>query len=147
MRLSLQTDYALRTLLYLATRSGRVQISQVAQFFRISSHHVAKAVNRLSREGFVRSVRGAGGGIELARPAAEIILGDVILRFEGNLHLLECVGVDDVCSIQPGCKLRHILGEAERLQIQYLNGIRLSDVVRANKVVVKLESWRHKVGN
>lgn len=45
MRLSLQTDYALRTLMYLASDSDRTTIAEVAGFFRISAPNVAKVVN------------------------------------------------------------------------------------------------------
>src|SRR6476620_1454086 len=116
MRLGLHTDYALRTLIYLAGRSERASVAQVAAFYEISKDHVAKVVQSLARQGYVRSIRGAGGGIELARRPEEIRIGEVIEDFEGNLHLLECVGVENVCVIQPGCKLRSVLAQAERLQ-------------------------------
>ena len=128
--LSLHTDYALRTLLYLAGYPGRASIAQVAEFFRISKDHVAKVVQALVREGYVRSVRGMGGGIELARRPADITIGQVILDFEGNLRLLECVAAENICVIQPGCRLRSVLAEAERRQIDYLNSVQLSDIVR-----------------
>jgi Rrf2 family transcriptional regulator, nitric oxide-sensitive transcriptional repressor len=130
VRLALQTDFALRTLIYLAGRPGRAQVRQVAEFYRISAHHVAKAVNQLARLGFVRSIRGVGGGLELGRNAADIRLGEVVQAMEGNLHLLDCVGTDGICVIQPNCKLRRVLAQAEKLQIDYLNSVRLIDVVR-----------------
>jgi Rrf2 family nitric oxide-sensitive transcriptional repressor len=130
MRLALHTDYALRTLIYLAGNPGRASAGQVASFFRISKDHVAKVVQTLVRHGYVRSIRGLGGGIELARRPDDITIGRVILDFEGNLHLLECIGVENVCTIQPGCRLRGVLAHAERLQCDYLNSVRLSDVVR-----------------
>ena len=43
---------------------------------------------------------------------------------------LECVGTDNLCTIQPGCKLRRVLAQAEQLQLDYLNSVRLSDIVR-----------------
>lgn len=129
MRLSLQTDYALRTLMFLASRKERATIAAVAEFFQISATHVAKVVNQLSRFGFVRSIRGIGGGIELARAPKDITVGAVVAAFEGNLHLLECVGTDNVCVIESYCKLRNVLTKAEKLQTDYLNSIRLSDVV------------------
>ena len=67
MRLALQTDYALRTLLFLATRTGRTTVSDVAEFFGISAHHVGKVVHQLGKLGYVRNHRGPSGGIELAR--------------------------------------------------------------------------------
>jgi Rrf2 family nitric oxide-sensitive transcriptional repressor len=91
---------------------------------------VSKVVQSLVRRNYVRSIRGSGGGIELARPPDEITIGQVILDFEGNLHLLECVAVENVCTIQPGCKLRSVLAHAEKLQLDYLQSVRLCDIVR-----------------
>jgi len=130
MRLGLHTDYALRTLMYLSARKKRASVAEVAAFYAISKDHVAKVVQSLVRHGYVRSIRGAGGGIEIARRPEDISVGQVIDDFEGNWHLLECVGVENVCVIQPGCKLRKVFAEAERLQSAYLHGVRLSDVVR-----------------
>lgn len=128
MRLTTQTDYALRTLMYLTARSGRATIAQVSSLFGISANHVAKVVNVLSRLGYVRSVRGIGGGIELAQRPEDIRLGAVIEAVEGNMHLLDCVDTENVCSIQSFCKLKTALADAERVQFEYLNRSTLRDV-------------------
>lgn len=138
MRLSLHTDYALRTLIYLAGRPGRTNVASVAEFFQISKDHVAKVVMQLARLGYLRSVRGVGGGIELARPAVEISIGEVVSAMEGNMHLLECVGTSGVCVIQSACTLRHVLAEAERVQMDYLNGVLLSEIVKPGGQLVEL---------
>jgi Rrf2 family nitric oxide-sensitive transcriptional repressor len=138
MRLDLQTDYALRTLIFLAGRTGRASIGQVSGFYGISKDHVAKVVQQLARLGYVRSIRGIGGGIEMAKPAEAITVGEVVEAFEGNMHLLECIGKDNVCIIQPGCKLRNVLAEAERIQTEYLRSVRLSDVVNPGQQLVDL---------
>jgi Rrf2 family nitric oxide-sensitive transcriptional repressor len=129
MRLGLHTDYGLRTLIFLAGRSARASIEQVAQFYGISKNHVAKVVQSLARLGYVRSIRGLGGGIELARRPENIVIGQVIVDLEGNLRMLECTGVENVCIIQSGCRLRRVLAHAERLQIDYLRTVKLSDIV------------------
>lgn len=129
MILAVQTDYALRSLMYLASKQERTTIDQIATFFGISANHVAKVANLLSRFGYVRSVRGIGGGLELLKPAAEIMIGDVIVTFEGNMHLLECVNTDKSCSIWSICKLKGVLSEAERIQLEYLNSVSLQDVI------------------
>jgi Rrf2 family nitric oxide-sensitive transcriptional repressor len=138
MRLTLQTDYALRTLLYLATRPGRTTSTEVAEFYRISPHHLGKVVHQLGRLGFVRNVRGPGGGVELTREPSQLRVGEVVAAFEGNTHLLECVGTPGVCVIQPGCRLRGVLAEAERLQMEYLNGVTLADLVPRGQDLVTL---------
>jgi Rrf2 family nitric oxide-sensitive transcriptional repressor len=126
MRLVLQTDYALRILLYLATRSGRSTVREVAEFYRISAHHLGKVAHQLGRLGYIRNVRGPGGGIELARPAATVSVGEIIRAFEGrNTHLLDCIDTAGICVIEHGCTLRKVLAEAERLQMEYLDGVTL----------------------
>ena len=129
MRLSLQTDYALRTLMYLASVWARATIGEVAEFFQIPAPNVAKVVNQLARLGYVRSVRGIGGGIELATAADDITIGEIVETFEGSLHLLECVGTEDVCVIQSYCKLRNVLARAEQVQVDYLKSVTLSEVL------------------
>lgn len=133
MQLTIQTDYALRTLMFLASKSERAKIADVAELFDISINHVAKVVNLLSRFGYIRSVRGMGGGIELAKSLDEIKLGKVIEQFEGNLHLLECVSTKNVCVIQPFCKLKNVLAEAERIQLEYLNSVTLAEVTPSTR--------------
>ena len=129
MRLALQTDYSLRTLMFLAARPERQTIKAVSEFFQISETHVGKVVNQLARLGYVRSIRGIGGGLELAKSADEISIGEVVQAIEGNMHLLECVGIENVCVIQQHCKLRTVLNRAEQIQVEYLNSVKLSDVL------------------
>lgn len=140
MRLSLHTDYALRTLLFLADRPGRSSVAQIAQFFQISRDHVAKVVQSLVRLGYVRSVRGIGGGVELKRRPAEIRIGELIVAFEGNMNLLECVSTEGLCVIQPTCRLRTVLATAERLQLDYLNSVCLADLLVSGQMLARIES-------
>ena len=128
MRLTTHTDYALRTLMYLATICTRSTAGHVADLYGVSQHHMAKVVNQLARLGYVRSIRGIGGGIELAKQPEEILLGKVVEAFEGSMHLLDCVATDDVCAIQSFCKLKGVLAEAERVQLEYLNSVTLAEV-------------------
>lgn len=137
MRLALQTDYALRSLIFLAMQPERTTAASVAEFYGISAGHIAKVVNQLSRLGLVRSVRGVGGGIELARDPADVVVGEVISHFEGNLHLLDCVHLDGVCAIEKFCKLKQVLSEAERIQLDYLNSVTLADVLPTKRQVAQ----------
>jgi Rrf2 family nitric oxide-sensitive transcriptional repressor len=115
--------------MYLAARPGRQTVAVIAAFFQISQTHVGKVVNQLARLGYVRSIRGIGGGLELGKSADDITIGEVVQAVEGNLHLLECIGIDDICVIQRHCKLRTVLDRAERIQVEYLNSVRLSDIL------------------
>jgi Rrf2 family nitric oxide-sensitive transcriptional repressor len=140
VRLTIQTDFALRTLLYLAAVERRCTVAEVAGLFGISANHIAKVVNQLARLGYVRSMRGIGGGIELARPADEIRIGEVICAFEGRTHLLECIETKGVCAIESFCKLRGVLAEAERLQLDYLNSRTIHDIVPTRRQLARVDS-------
>ena len=115
--------------MFLAARGERCTIDAVAELFGISRAHVAKVVSQLARFGFLRSVRGIGGGIELSRPAEQITVGEVVVAFEGPMHLLDCVGMQDVCIVEKFCKLKNVLSRAEQIQLEYLNSVTLADVV------------------
>ena len=142
MKLTIQTDYALRTLMFLATRSSRAKVGDIAQLFGISVHHVAKVVNLLAREGYIHTTRGVGGGIELAKQPKEIVVGEVIATMEADMHLLSCVGDDDSCVIHAFCKLKGVLAEAERVQREYLDSITLADVVPTQRQLDRVKSPR-----
>lgn len=131
MRLSLHTDYGLRTLMYLCGVKQRATVGQIAEFFGISKDHLSKVAQHLTRLGFIRSVRGIGGGLELAARPESLSIGEVVEKLEGSTQLLECVSAQtQVCVIQPRCRLRRVLAEAERIQMEYLRSIKLSDIAK-----------------
>ena len=139
MKLTTQTDYALRTLMFLATRSTRANVADIATLFDISVNHVAKVVNLLAREGYIRSTRGVGGGIELAKQPKQIVIGEVIASMEADMHLLACVGSDDTCRIHSFCKLKAVLAEAERVQREYLDSVTLADVTPTGRQLHRIQ--------
>jgi Rrf2 family transcriptional regulator, nitric oxide-sensitive transcriptional repressor len=140
MRLTTHTDYAVRTLMYLAARGERTTVADVASLYGISANHIAKVVNQLARLGYVRSIRGIGGGVELAMSPSDIRLGDLIQDLEGNMHLLDCVATENICAIQSFCSLKGVLAEAERLQLEYLNTMTLAAVVPGKHQLGRLDS-------
>ena len=77
--------------------------------------------------------------MELATDPNEITVGEVILAIEGNTHLLECVASKGICVIEEGCRLKGVLAKAERIQMDYLRSVKLSDVVNPGGQLVELE--------
>ena len=91
MRLTLYTDYSLRVLIYLANREDEiVTISELADFYKISRNHLVKVVHNLGLNGYILTTRGRHGGLQLARPAKEILIGEVVRSTEPDFDLLEC---------------------------------------------------------
>lgn len=114
MRLTTFTDYCLRVLLYVAAQPGRrATIAQVAAAFDVSEHHLVKVVHFLGRQGWLRNVRGKGGGLELGKPPAQIRIGDVVRDAEGDAMPAQCFGdPGGNCAIGSVCRLRGALDEA-----------------------------------
>jgi Rrf2 family nitric oxide-sensitive transcriptional repressor len=125
MRLSRHTDYALRVLIHLAAQPDRLaSIAEIARTYAISENHLMKVVHLLGRAGFIRTVRGRGGGIGLAIPAAEIGIGSVVRQTETGLDLADCGS----CVIAPACGLTGVLSEAMHAFLAVLDRYNLADV-------------------
>jgi Rrf2 family transcriptional regulator, nitric oxide-sensitive transcriptional repressor len=127
MRLTRYTDYAMRVLLHLAARDDDdlSSIGEIAALYKISRNHLMKVVQDLGKAGFVRTVRGRGGGIALARPADQIIIGQVVRQTEEGFQLVDCGG----CVIAPACTLPRALDEATAAFIAVLDKYSLEDLL------------------
>jgi Rrf2 family nitric oxide-sensitive transcriptional repressor len=131
MQLTLYTDYSLRVLLYLGLKPRRMAtITDIAQSYGISRNHLVKVVHNLATQGFIHSTRGRGGGITLARPAAEINIGDVVRHTEVSFDLVECFDQGrNTCPIAAACILKSALYEAQRAFMGVLDRYTLADVL------------------
>ncbi len=139
MRLTSFTDYTLRVLMYLALRpEALATIPEIARAYAISENHLMKVVHQLSKSGLIESLRGKGGGIRLARPAADIRLGDVIRQAEGDAPIVECLGLEPLCNLNPACKLKGVLIDAFAALYAVLNQYTLADMVVQPQIMAKL---------
>ena len=130
MRLKSYTAYALRVLMHLAAKPDRLSsIAEIARTYRISHNHLMKVVHDLRKEGFLDAVRGRSGGVRLARPAAEITVGDVVRHTEAGFDLVDCGS----CVIAPACALTAALHEARSAFMTVLDGYSLADLVEDRK--------------
>ncbi|HKB58945.1 MAG TPA: Rrf2 family transcriptional regulator [Gallionellaceae bacterium] len=132
MRLTLYTDYSLRVLIYLALQPDKlVTISELADFYRISRNHLVKVVHELGLSGYIHTTRGKHGGMRLARPAEQIVVGEVVRRTEPDFDLLECLNPEtDHCVITNVCKLKSVLTTARDTFLGELDRYTLADLTK-----------------
>jgi Rrf2 family nitric oxide-sensitive transcriptional repressor len=137
VKLTTFTDYCLRVLIYLAADPDRrATIAQIARAFGVSEHHLVKVVHFLGRQGWLRTLRGRGGGLVLARPATEIGIGQVVRDSEGATLPAECFGpAPGSCAIAGCCRLRGVLGEAVAAFHAVLDRYTLADLVHNRDVL------------
>ncbi|HQT75865.1 MAG: hypothetical protein B7Z80_03480 [Rhodospirillales bacterium 20-64-7] len=118
MRLLASTDIALRVLILLAgvPPGGHLSVDVLArQLGGLSRHHLHKIVQDLTGLGVTRTVRGAGGGVMLAMPPEQIRVGTVVRQLEADQALVGCFRPEgDDCTLLPACRLRGMLGGAQR---------------------------------
>lgn len=139
MRLQLQTDYALRTLLALASNPERLMtVPEIASTFRISQNHLVKVANQLVHRGWVEAIRGRGGGMRLAMAPERIRIGAVVRGFEGDHRVLACVGATSSdCVVHSVCDLRGLLGRAEDAFFDELDTATLADLAGSSSKLVR----------
>jgi Rrf2 family transcriptional regulator, nitric oxide-sensitive transcriptional repressor len=142
MELSRFTDYSLRVLIYAAARDGeKVTLSELAQAYRISHHHLVKIVHYLGKLGYLHNRRGRSGGILLGRKASDIRVGDVIRKTETHFNLVECFSAgSDTCRISPTCRLKGVFQEACQAFLDVLDHYTIEDLVQNRAPILRLLS-------
>lgn len=139
MRLNLSSDYALRLLMYLATHTERLcTITEIANHYAISRSHLMKVTHGLAQNGWITTVRGKNGGMQLARPATEIRIGAVILDCESDFQLVECMGDTSQCVLDGSCKLNGILNGAMQAFMSHLQQYTLDQLITPASTAVLL---------
>jgi len=144
MRLTLQTDFALRVLIHVGVNDGKLTtINDIAQSFGISKAHLMKVVNYLSQMGYLDTVRGRNGGIRLMREARHINIGQVVRDTEESLDIIACLERSGYCCIERVCVLRGALRDATQAFLAVLDTYTLADLIKPQKALSKLLLDRH----
>ncbi|MCW5590195.1 MAG: Rrf2 family transcriptional regulator [Legionellales bacterium] len=129
MQLNRRTDYALRTLLYLAIVSEErlSTLDEIAAAFHIARDHLIKIVNKLAKLKFITTQRGKGGGIKINLPTLENSIYEIITHFESTLKVIDCE--HPICPIKGICRLNVILDEASSDFSKVLKKYKLKDIL------------------
>ena len=141
MQFGVGVEYAFHSLFYMVDLPPHktIGIKDIAKLNGIAETYLSKVFSRLRKAGIVRSVPGARGGYELARPSEEISFWDVIEAIEGPAPFFRCaelrkknIFVDDpsVFSSSCPCLIKVVMQDAEEL---------MRDALRAKSL-----SWLHE---
>lgn len=130
--------------MYLGTHHQRlVSVAEVAEFYGISRNHLVKVVQGLTEYGFVATSRGKNGGMQLARNAGDISVGEVVRRMENHFDIVECF--DDHtgnCVVDGSCILKGFLRRAVNNFLNELDGVTLESILKpkSRSGVIKITS-------
>jgi Rrf2 family protein len=135
MKLSRHSEYAFRTLIFLALEPDhKFRIEDIAKAHNIPRNHLVKVVAHLVKKGYVTTHRGRYGGVSLGKPTDNILMGDLIREMD---HLQygygECLmrPIHD-CPIVDACQLSSALEEASQAFYAVLNRSTLAQQMKCS---------------
>lgn len=140
MRLTNFADFGLRALILLADRSPEIlSATIIADHFGVSRHHMAKVLQELAAAGYVEGIRGAQGGVRLARDPRDIRIGEVIRTLDDQ-PLVECFSIEGSnCALLPRCRLKGMLARAQQGFLRELDRFTLSDCLEKSAALPALD--------
>jgi Rrf2 family protein len=129
--ISRQSDYAARLVLHLACLAPgtRVSIDEISKTRLLPGAFTRRIVGYLVKAGILHTARGTGGGISLARPAAEISLLDILDAVEGGVVLNACLEGGRPCVFHQGCLVQRAWGDATDLLQRHLATVTFDTLV------------------
>ncbi|MER0236623.1 iron-responsive transcriptional regulator RirA [Fulvimarina sp. MAC8] len=131
MRLTRQTNYAIRILMYLAVNKDRLsRLGEIARSYSAPEPFMFKILNPLVSAGFVETVRGRNGGIRLAREASEINLREVVELTEESFLMAECFEAGADCPLIFSCELNSALRQALEAFLSTLGRYTIADLTK-----------------
>jgi len=133
MRLTRQTNYAIRMLMYCAANDGKLsRVPEIARAYGVSELFLFKILQPLVENKLVETVRGRNGGVRLGREAKNISLFDVVRVTEENFAMAECFENDATeCPLVDSCGLNSALREALNAFFGVLMKYSIADLVKA----------------
>lgn len=128
MRITRAADIGLRALMVLAARPDRLTtVAELAGELAVPERHLGKVVQRLAAAGQVETLRGRGGGLRIAAGGLAATAAQVLTTVEGAQPVIDCL--DPPCPlVSAGCRLRHLLGEAQGAFYARLEAVTIADL-------------------
>jgi Rrf2 family iron-sulfur cluster assembly transcriptional regulator len=135
VKLSAKSRYGTRLMLDMAQHyeDGPIHLATVAKRQGISVKYLEQIIIPLKKANYVKSVRGPKGGHILAKPPAEITIGEIVALLEDSDSLAACSDNPMICERSPLCPTRDIWQEAAQAMFDKLQSITLADLLSRNK--------------
>jgi Rrf2 family iron-responsive transcriptional regulator len=133
MRLTKQTNYAVRIMMYCAANGDKLsRIPEIARAYNVSELFLFKILQPLHKAGLVETLRGRNGGVRLGRAADKITLLDVVRVSEESFSMAECFDDNATdCPLVDSCGLNSALRRALNAFFDVLSEYTIDDLVKA----------------
>ena len=135
MRITLESDYALRIITSLATHDGVVDAKALAEETSVTQRFTLKILHKLVQGGLVISYKGVNGGYKLAQAPDNITLRQVIELIDGPIMMMRCLESSESCALnkdKTACIYHHIFDTISLDVAKKLSAITIKDVLNKN---------------
>lgn len=131
MRLTTKGRFAVTAMVDLAMRQtgGPVTLSAISERQHISLSYLEQLFGKLRRHKLVSSVRGPGGGYNLARPTQTMSVADIILAVDEPLDATQCGGKENCIDGEKRCMTHDLWATLNTKMFEYLSSVTLQDLV------------------
>jgi len=130
-KLNKLADYATVIMAYMALHSGRIFTAKdLAEATHIALPTVTKLLKLLTKGNLLHSIRGAKGGYELAKPAENISIADILLTVDNQLAITACSHAEGECSLEPYCSISCNWQLISQTIINALKSLSLADMAK-----------------
>lgn len=134
MNLTLETDYAIRIVSYIAREDKRVDATTISNETEVTLRFSLKILRKLVSSGILRSYKGVTGGYQMNKPLDQVTLRDIIEVIEGPYAFSRCLNPDCGCcrtnaDHAPNCKVRKVFEEISGIVNQRLEEVTVLDIL------------------
>lgn len=142
LKLNRTTEYgliALRHMSRLPSSDAIASAREIADEYGLPFEITAKTLQRLKDTGLIQSAQGSRGGYTLQKQLHEVTLAEFVQVMEGPLGVVNCVTTAPssscACEYQKKCGMTDVMTELNSRMVQFLSGIRLSDLDQPSVVI------------
>jgi Rrf2 family iron-sulfur cluster assembly transcriptional regulator len=130
---SRSAEYAIRAFVHMAAvpENEFAMVKNIAAEASIPSYFLAKILQDLARDGFLRSSKGPRGGFRLSRAPEEISMLQIVEAVDGTGRFDRCIGGASECNDRVACGMHDTWNELRSRIIEYLEGTSIADLANA----------------
>ena len=136
MQFKVTTDYAIRTVLYLATKNEVITSGEISQAMGIPQKYLIKLLGELRQHKLVRVHMGVKGGYNLNKSPQDISLFDIVEITESTVKINRCLESDGYCSREgaESCPVRKYYTVIQDHLENSLSKITIQDLVEGKNI-------------
>ena len=137
IRVTRQTDYAIRVILALAKRplELRTSTSTIQREMLIPQALLQRIVAELAKNGYIDTQPGRDGGLKLAHLPEEITLLQIVEAFEGPIYISDCLEDASTCPFETRCPVNHRWERLRSLMVEELKRTTFDELAKESNIM------------